>query len=257
MYRKQGSQKLRQWQVFLRSFDQTIVYTAGKKNFITDPIYRNYIRIGTLTEAEHFIPESIDNANLHRTPTLSTPTNTITCNHSTSPPLTPDMLECQSSTSDCSHTDCECNLCRSRGKAVGHHYTCPSQDDDDWEQVVSYPENTEFQEITPPTGPQEADSAALTPINPTIFKRYTPLTVVQIEVEAFKEDIDRMFEQYKYHKRDHWTNCYHEYCKTHYSSHLNRNRCMISNFATCSVCGTCGHGRITCDIEGLILEKEI
>ena len=66
-----------------------------------------------------------------------------------------------------------------------------------------------------------------------------------------------MYDHYKQHKQDHWTNCNDEYCKTHYSSHLNRNRYLNPDFTTCSVCGTWGHGRMTCDIDGLMLEKKI
>ena len=257
MDRTQGSQKLGRWQGFLASFDQTIVHTAGKGNFIADAIYRYYIRIGTSTEEEDFIPESIDDTTLHRTPTLPTPPNNITCNHFSMPPLTPDMSESQSSASDFSHTDCEYKLCRSRGKAGGHHHTCPNQDDEDWEQFVTYSEDTKLQEITAPAEPLEPHSAPLTPIDPAIFEGYTPLTVEQIGVEAYQEDIVRMSEHYKKHKRDHWTTCNDEYGKIHYSSHLNRNRYLNPNFSTCSVCGIWGHGRMTCNIEGLILQKDM
>ena len=107
MYRTQGSQNLRVWQEFLGSFDQTIVHTAGKENFIADAISRNYIRIGTTTEEEDFIPEGILNTTLYGTPTLPTPPNTITCNHLCIPTLIPDMSEYLSSASDFSHTDGE------------------------------------------------------------------------------------------------------------------------------------------------------
>ena len=193
MDRIRASQKLRQWQEFLVSSDQTIVHTAGKKNFITDSISAKYIRIGTLTEDEDFISGSIANPTLHGTPTLSTPAHTITYDHFSIPPLTSDMLEYESSARDISHTECKCNLCRRRGKAAGHQHTCPYQDDDDWEQFVSDPEHNEFQEISLPTEPQEPDNASLTRIDPAIFERYTPLSVEQIGLEAYKEDIVRMY----------------------------------------------------------------
>ena len=108
------------------------------------------------------------------------------------------MSEYQSTASDFSHTDCEYNLCRSHGQAAGHHHSCPYQDDDDWEQFISYPEDTEFQEASPPANPQaEPESEPLTPIDPTIFEGYTPRTVEQIGVEAYKEDIARMYDHYK------------------------------------------------------------
>ena len=66
-----------------------------------------------------------------------------------------------------------------------------------------------------------------------------------------------MCECYKQQRRDHWTNCNNEYCKTHYSSHLNRNRYQNPNFTTCSVCGTWVHHRMTRDIAVVMLEKEI
>ena len=186
-----ASQKLRRWQEFLGSLDKAIVHTAGEGNFITDAIYRCYIRIGTLIEAEDLIPECIDNTALHRTTTLPTSPDTISCNHFSIRPLTPDMPEYNSSDSDFWHTDCPHNLCRSHGKAAGHHHTCPNQDDDDWEQFVSYSEDTELQEITPPTEPPEPDRAPITAVDPAIFEGYTPLTVQQIGVEAYKEPSPR------------------------------------------------------------------
>ena len=257
MDRTQASWKLRRWQEFLGSFAQTIVHTASKENFIADAISRTYIRIGTSTEEEDFISESVDNTTLHRTPTLPTPPNTITYNHFSIPPLTPDMSEYQSSACDFSHTDCEYDLCRSYGTTAGHYHTCPYHDEDDGQQFVSYPGDTEFQEIILPTEPQEPDSAPLTPIDSAIFEGYTPLTVEPIGVEGYKEDIARMYEHYKQHKRNHWTNCNDEYCKTHYSSHHDRNRYLNPDFTTYSVCEICGHRRMTCDIARLMLQKEI
>ena len=125
MDRTQASQELRRWQEFLVSFDQTIVHTAGKENFIADAISTNYKRIGTTTVEENFTPESIDNSTLHRTPTLPAPPNTNTCNHLSLPPLTTDMSEYQSSASDFSHTHSQYYLCRSRGKAAGNYQTYP------------------------------------------------------------------------------------------------------------------------------------
>ena len=129
--RTQASQKLRRCQEFLGSFDYTIVPTAAKDTFIADAISRNYIRIGTLTEEEDFIPGSIDNTTLHRTRIVPTHPNTITCNHWSIPSLTSEVSEYQFFGRDFSHTDCEYNLCRSRGKAAGHHHTCPYKDDND------------------------------------------------------------------------------------------------------------------------------
>ena len=258
MNRTQPTQKLRRWHDFLGSFDQTIVHTAGKENYIADALFRHYKRPSTSTEEEDYIPQSIDNTLLQRAPSLPTPPNTITCNQFSIPPLTPEMSEYTSSASDFSHTDCEYNLCRSRSQAAGHHHSCPYQEDDDREQFISYHEDTEFQEASPPANPQaQAESEPLAPIDPAIFEGYTPLKVEQIGVEAYKEDIARMYDHYKQHKGDHWTNCNDEYCKTHYSSHLNRDRYLNPNFTTCSVCGTWGHGPMTCDIEGLMLEKGI
>ena len=153
MDRTQASQKLRRWQEFLASFEQTIVHTADKVNFIADAISRNYIRMGTLTEEPDCIPASIDNTTLHRTPTLHTPPNIITCDHFSIPTWTPDMSEYQSCVSDFSHPDCEFNMCRSRGNAASHHHTCPYQDDDDWQQFGSYSGDTELRKITGPTEP--------------------------------------------------------------------------------------------------------
>ena len=125
------------------------------------------------------------------------------------------MSEYQSSASDFSNTDCEYNQCRSRGKATAHHHTGPYQDDDDWEQFVSYFKDNESQEITQPTELQDLEGAPLSPINPAIFEWYTPRTVEQIGVEAYKEAIARMYEYYKQYKRDYWNNCNKEYCKTY------------------------------------------
>ena len=115
------------------------------------------------------------------------------------------MSEYQSSSaSDFSHTDCAYNLCRSHGKAAGHHHSCPYQDDDDWEQFLSDPEDTEFQEALPPANPsEEPEGEPLTPIDTAIFEGHTALTVKQIGVEAYKADIARMYAHYKQHKRDH------------------------------------------------------
>ena len=110
------------------------------------------------------------------------------------------MSEYQSSTSDFLHTDCEYNLCRNRGTAAAHHHTCSYQDDDDWEQFVSNPEDIEVQEITAPTEPQHPEGVPLIAINSAIFEGYTSLTVKQIGVEVYKEDIARMYEHYKQHK---------------------------------------------------------
>ena len=83
------------------------------------------------------------------------------------------------------------------------HHTCPFQVDNDWEQFVSYSEDTEDQEITTLTETQDPEIVPLTPIDSAIFETYKPLTVGQIEVEAYKEDMARMYEHYKQHKRDH------------------------------------------------------
>ena len=56
MDRPQGSQKPSRWLEYLVSFDQTIVHIAGNKNFMTYASYRNYIRSGTSTKWEDFIP---------------------------------------------------------------------------------------------------------------------------------------------------------------------------------------------------------
>ena len=93
MDRTQPTQKLRRWQKFLGSFDQTIVHTGGKENYIADVLSRNYKRPSTSTEEEDYIPQSIDNTTLHRAPSLPTSSNTITCNHVSVPPLTPEMSE--------------------------------------------------------------------------------------------------------------------------------------------------------------------
>ena len=85
MDRIQPTQKLRRWQDFLGSFDQTIVHTAGKENYIVDALSRNYQRPSTSTEEEDYIPQSIDKNILHRAPSLPTPPNTITA--TTSPYL--------------------------------------------------------------------------------------------------------------------------------------------------------------------------
>ena len=42
MDRTQPTQKLRRWQDFLGSFDQTIVHTAGEENYNADALSRNY-----------------------------------------------------------------------------------------------------------------------------------------------------------------------------------------------------------------------
>ena len=76
MDRIQASQKLRRWPEFVASVDQTIVHTAGNENLISGAISSNYIRICTSTEEEDFIPDSIDNTTLYRTPTLPTPPKT-------------------------------------------------------------------------------------------------------------------------------------------------------------------------------------
>ena len=236
--RTQASQTIGHWQEFFASLNHTIVRTAGRENFIPDAISRNYVRIGTSTEEEDCIPESIDNTTLHRAPTLPTPPDTITCNNLSIALVTPYMSEYQSSTNDFSHIHCEYNLCRSCGKATGYHHTCLYQDDDDWKQFVSYPERTEFQEITTPPELQDQQSAPLTPIDPAILKGYTLLAVEQIGVEAYKEDILRMYQHDKQHKREHWTNYNDEYGKTHYSTHPNRTRYLNPNFRTCLVYGT-------------------
>ena len=73
--------------------------------------------------------------------------------------------------------DCKYHVFRTGREAAGHHHSCTNHDDNDWQQFVSYLEDTEFYEITPPTEPQEADRAPLPPIDPAIFERYNPLTV--------------------------------------------------------------------------------
>ena len=170
MDRTQPTQKLRRWQEFLGSFDQTIVHTAGKENYIADALSSNYKRPSTSTAEEDYIPQRIDNTTLLRAPTLAIPANTITCNHFSIPALIPDMSEYQSSASDISHTDCEYNLGRSRGKAAGHHLSYPYQDDNDWEQFIDYPEEIELQETSPAANQQaESESEQLTRIDPAIL----------------------------------------------------------------------------------------
>ena len=222
-----------------------------------DAFSPNYIRMSTSTEEEYFIPDSIDNTTPHRVPTLPSPFNTMTCNHCTIPPLTLDRSEYQSSGCDFSHTDWQCKVGRIHGKAADHHQTCHYQDDDDWKQFISYPEDTAVPEITPPTEQPGTASATLTPIDSAIVEWYTRLAVQQIGVDGYREDVGSMCEYYKQHRRDHWTNCNTEYCKTHYSSHFNGNRYQNPNFTTCSVCGTWGHHRMTRDLAVVMWEKEI
>ena len=64
LHETQALQKLRHWLEFLESSDQTIVHTAGKENVIADVIFWLYIRIGTSTKEEDFIPDSIANTAL-------------------------------------------------------------------------------------------------------------------------------------------------------------------------------------------------
>ena len=160
-------------------------------------ISRNYMRIGTSTLQADLITERIDNTTLHSTPTLPTPPHTITCNDFSISPDTPHVSGYQSSASDFSHTACEHNVCGTRGMAGSHHHTCPCYDDNYCPQFVSYTEATELQKIRLPTEALYSGSAPLTPIDPAIFEWYTPLTVEQIRVEAYKEDIASIYEHYK------------------------------------------------------------
>ena len=91
MDRIKASHQLCYRQEFLVSFDQTIVHAAAWKNFIADAIFRNYMRIGTWTEREDFIPESINNTTLDEIVTRPSPTHTITCNDCCIPPVISDM----------------------------------------------------------------------------------------------------------------------------------------------------------------------
>ena len=134
MDRTQPTQKLRRWQELVSRFDQTIVHTAGKENYIVDALSGNDQRPSPSTKVEHYIPQRIDNTTLYRAPTHSRSTNTISCNHFSIRPLTLDMSEYQScSASDVSYTDCEYSLRRTHAKATGHHPCCPYQDDEEWE----------------------------------------------------------------------------------------------------------------------------
>ena len=112
------------------------------------------------------------------------------------------MSEYQSSsTSHFSNTDCESNLCRSHGKAAGPHHSWPYQHDDDWEQLVLFPTDIELRQATPSTeAPQDPDSAPLTTMDSGIFQLYTPLTVEQFRVVAYKEYIARMYDHYQQQK---------------------------------------------------------
>ena len=93
--------------------------------------------------------------------------------------------------------------------------------------------DTEFQNMKLHTEPQDPESAPLHTIDLAIFEVYTPLTVEQMGLGVYKEDIHRMHEHYKKHKRDHFTNCNDAYSNKHYGSHLNRNRNLNPNFTTC------------------------
>lgn len=66
-----------------------------------------------------------------------------------------------------------------------------------------------------------------------------------------------MYEYYKQYKRDHCLNFNDEYGETHHRSHLHGNPYLNPDFSTCSECGICGIGRMTSDIDCLMLEKEI
>ena len=255
----QLTQILRRMEDFRASFKKTIVHTASKENHIADALYRNYERPSTSTEAEDYIPQSIDNTTLHRVPTLPTSPHTITCKHFSLPHLTLDMSKYQSSsTSDFSHTDCKNNLCSSRATPGDHYHSCPHQDDNDGQQFIEYSDDSEIQDTNPPTvRQQEPESAPFTPIDSALFEVYSALTVEQIVAGAGKEDIVRMYDHYKQYTQDHWTNSNDEYYKPHDSSHLNQNRHLNPDCNTCSVGGTWGHGLMTCDMEGLMLEKVI
>ena len=77
----------------------------------------------------------------------------------------------------------------------GHHHSCHYEDDDDWAQFISYSEDIEFQEASPPANPQaEPKSEPLTPIDTAIFEVYISLTVEQIGVQAYKEHISGMYD---------------------------------------------------------------
>ena len=76
-------------------------------------------------------------------------------------------------------------------------------------------------------------------------------------MEAYREDIARMYQHYKQHKDDYGSNCNDVYYKTHDRSYLNRMRYLYLKFTTCSVCGRCGYGGMSYDIEVLMWQKEI
>lgn len=74
----------------------------------------------------------------------------------------------------------------------------------------------------------------------------------QFTAQGQAAPLERVWEHYRQHRRQHWTDCTDYYCKSHNSSHETRNRYLPEQFAICSICGDWGHGRITCQLEEAI-----
>lgn len=95
-------------------------------------------------------------------------------------------------------------MCRIRGTAAGHPHSCPQQNNDDWEPFIAQTEESECHYTNAATEQQqEPEGEPMTPIDPGLVEGYMPLTVEQMEVAAYQEDIARIYDHYTQHKRDH------------------------------------------------------
>ena len=59
------------------------------------------------------------------------------------------------------------------------------------------------------------------------------------------------------HRRQHWTNCRYNYCKSHVSSHQTRGWYIGLKDTTCSVCRYKGHAYLFCAWIGPVAQKEM
>jgi len=123
---RQTSQKLAQWQSYMREFDLVIEHTAGKENLLADAQSRKHKYSLNPTEEQDFIPQSIDpteeNSNLLDT--------SSTNNNLSISPIPQEITMVSRGCINFKHMDCDYNKCAGHNESRGHHPSCPYFDDE-------------------------------------------------------------------------------------------------------------------------------
>jgi len=123
---RQTSQKMAQWQAYMREFDLVIEHMAGRENLLANALSRKHRYSLNTIEEQDFSPPSIDppedNSNL--------PDTFISTNNLSISTILEEIKMVSRGCINFKHTDCDYNKCTGRDETLGHHPSCAYLDDE-------------------------------------------------------------------------------------------------------------------------------